>query len=299
MLDRQPLTDPRLRQDGYHRPVDEDLPLGQYPQFRGLTGREFRWGPSEAWRAWFAGGVVDGLVDVIDEHIAAIQNGYQRGLVGPAAVGCVPWLTSGPILDRLAALAGCCIVISKAASRKAASALAAADNALPNVSSGLRDLAPMEDGQPVVVGPGSSMPEHDLGPLRISGWGKGKGRAAPLMHAKLLVLGELRWAEDVIGGGEDLFFFSRSVWWGSANWTKGSTNNLEIGLWSDDKTLVDQSKRFVESVIEFSEPWDSTAESPDSNLRSIEFDDEAFAEYMAEYGGFPHDEDDEDADGFS
>jgi len=58
----QPLTDPRLRQDGYHRPVDEDLPLGQYPQFRGLTGREFRWGPSEAWRAWFAGGVVDGLV---------------------------------------------------------------------------------------------------------------------------------------------------------------------------------------------------------------------------------------------
>src|SRR6266542_4532406 len=58
----QPLTDPRLRQDGYHRPVDEDLPLGQYPQFRGLTGREFRWGPSEAWRAWFAGGGVDGLV---------------------------------------------------------------------------------------------------------------------------------------------------------------------------------------------------------------------------------------------
>ncbi len=262
---------------------------------RWLTGREFRWGPSEAWRAWFAGGVVDGLVGVIDEHIAAIRSGYQRGLVGPAAMGCVPWLTSGPVLDCLAALAGCCIVISKAASRKAASALAAADNGLPNFSSGLRDLAPMEDRQPVVVvGPGGRMPEHDLGPLRIAGWTPRRGRAAPLMHAKLLVLGELRWAEDVIGGGEDLFFFSRSVSWGSANWTKGSANNLEIALWSYDKTLVEQSKKFAESLIEFSEPWDSTAESPDPNLRSIEFDDEAFAEYMAEYGGFPDDEDNEE-----
>jgi hypothetical protein len=238
--------------------------------------------------------VVDGLVSVIDEHIAAIRSGYQRGLVGPSAMGCVPWLTSGPVLDRLAALAGCCIVISKAASRTAASALAVADNGLPNVSSGLRDLAPMEDRQPVVVGPGSRMPEHDLGPLRIAGWGKGKGRAAPLMHAKLLVLGELRWAEDVIGGGEELFFFSRSVWGEARTGRKGSANNLEIALWSDDKTLVEQSKSFVESVIEFSEPWDSTAESPDPNLRTVEFDDEAFAEYLAEYGGFPDDEDDEE-----
>jgi hypothetical protein len=75
---------------------------------------------------------------------------------------------------------------------------------------------------------------------------------------------------------------------------KGSANNLEIALWSDDKTLVEQSKSFVESVIEFSEPWDSTAESPDPNLRTVEFDDEAFAEYLAEYGGFPDDEDDEE-----
>ena len=84
----------------------DQLPLGDYGQFKWLSGREFPWGPEGRWRAWFAGKVVEGLVQVMDEHAAGVQGGYQRGLVGPAAMGCVPWLTSGPVLDRLASLAG-------------------------------------------------------------------------------------------------------------------------------------------------------------------------------------------------
>lgn len=271
--------------------MDEDLPLGLYDQFRFLTGRSFPWGPDARWRAWFAGGVVDGLAQVMDEHAERLRSGYQRGLVGTGAIGCVPWLTSGPILERLAALAGCCVVIHKGASREAARVLAERDNGMPNVSPGLRDLAPTIDGHPVVLGPTSEMPMHALGPLRVAGWRK-RGRSGPLMHAKILVLGELRWAEDDFGS-EDLHFFRQSVWWGSANWTAASANHLEVGFWSDDPALVGHMTSFVESVIAFSEPWDSLAEGPEPDLASVEFDDDALREYMAEFGPFSDGDEDE------
>ena len=67
------------------------------------------------WRAWFGGKVVDGLCEVLDEHLAAR---YGREM-SPAAIGCVPWLTSEMVVDRLLKLQSCCIVIDKGASKHA------------------------------------------------------------------------------------------------------------------------------------------------------------------------------------
>ncbi len=62
---------------------------------------------------------------------------------------------------------------------------------------------------------------------------------------------------------------SRSLWWGSANWTTASPQHLETGFWSDDEALVAHAKDFVSSVIAFSEPWDSAAVGPEPN-RGVE-----------------------------
>ncbi len=59
--------------------------------------------------AWFGGQVIDGLCEVLDEHQAARRGREMR----PAAIGCVPWLTSEGVVDRLVKLNSCCVVIDK------------------------------------------------------------------------------------------------------------------------------------------------------------------------------------------
>ena len=79
------------------KPSDR-MPLGDNEAFRGWSGRPRSWGVKDAgWRVWFAGKVVDGLCEVLDEHLAAKRRGV------PAAIGCVPWLDSEAVVDRLLA----------------------------------------------------------------------------------------------------------------------------------------------------------------------------------------------------
>jgi hypothetical protein len=73
-------------------------PLGDYEPFRRWSGKPRAWGPEGAgWQAWFGGKVVDGLCEVLDEHLTARRGREMR----PAAIGCVPWLTSEAVVDRL------------------------------------------------------------------------------------------------------------------------------------------------------------------------------------------------------
>lgn len=69
-------------------------PLGDYDMFKKWSGRPRSWGQNGEARAWFGGQVVDGLCTVLDEHLAAPG-------VGSAAIGCVPWLNSEAVIDRL------------------------------------------------------------------------------------------------------------------------------------------------------------------------------------------------------
>ncbi len=67
--------------------------------FPALVGKPRAWGPQESgWRAWFGGKIVDGLCEVLDEHLAVRRRGV------PAAIGCVPWLSSEAVAETLLAL---------------------------------------------------------------------------------------------------------------------------------------------------------------------------------------------------
>lgn len=81
------------------------MPLGDYETFRHWSGKPRAWGPQESgWRAWFGGKIVDGLCEVLDEHLAVRRRGV------PAAIGCVPWLSSEAVAETLLALSAFCVV---------------------------------------------------------------------------------------------------------------------------------------------------------------------------------------------
>lgn len=226
---------------------------------------------------WFGGQVVDGLAQVIDEHVAT--EAREREPM-PAALGFVPWLTYAGIAERLARLPACCIVVDKG-QQWLASALATAKNGFPPVLPGLRDRAPVVDGQPVILGPSSPLPDYSVGPVRTVGMTGGERK--PLLHAKLLVLGRLAWLEydTDVGTFEEYRFLPRSVWWGSANWTEQARSHLELGAWSDDPALVRAATEFLDDLITFSEPLGSVSPGPAPDLARLDYDDEAMREAMA------------------
>jgi hypothetical protein len=193
-------------------------------------------------------------------------------------------VTSCSVVDRLLALAAFCVVVDKGASF-IPSRLNNPEKGFPNVALlRLRDMAPKIDGAAPILGPSSPMPEHELGPVRKLGW-PGNEDGKPLLHAKLLVLGDLRinvYGPDDCIGEEVLDFEPRAVWWGSANWTQSSRKHLEFGFFSDDPALVSELTDFATDLIAFSEPMDTTCDEPNPNLVSVEFDDAAMAEAMAE-----------------
>jgi hypothetical protein len=273
----------------------EFKPLGSYRQFTEWSGHPVVWGPDgQPWRAWFAGRVVDGLVEVIDEHadLAQVQEPGPRPFAGmvpgrTAALGCVPWLTNYRVASALARMSACCIVVNKGGASHTVSSRLRKCGGFPNVLANLRDKVP--DADAVVLGPTGRLPEYDLGPLRIAGWQR-EGEGTPLLHAKLLVLGHLVWGEDDFGR-EELSFSGRSVWMGSANWTQTSGKHLETGFWSMDPHLVDEATDFLGSVIAFSEPWDATCVGPEPDLIDVEFDDDAMREAAAQLA---EDEDEDD-----
>ena len=256
----------------------DQLPLGDYEQFEQWSGQSLTWGPEGAgWRAWFGGKVVDGLCEILDRHLSAERPRRSEGQ--PVVIGCVPWLTSDEVIDRLLRLAACCIVLDKGA--RLPTRLVTHDRPFP--SSVLPRLAmtmPAVDGAATVLGPYGPMPDHEVGPVRVLGW-QGKGMKKPLLHAKILVLGDVghnTYEADGVGEWEEWEFTPHSVWWGSANWTRGSRSHLEVGFWSDDDSLTRHASSFVQDVISFSEPVDSLTAGPEPNLLPVEFDDEAMRE---------------------
>jgi hypothetical protein len=221
---------------------------------------------------WFGGNVLNGLVEVIDAHVAAEA---QRREPMPAALGCVPWLTHQGIAERLARLAACCVVVDKGRKRPPPPVLVAADNGVPNLLPGLRNRAP--GGETLILGPSSPMPEYTVGPVRVVGMTGAEQK--PLLHAKLLVLGRLKWIELGDGPTEEVLTFEPcSVWWGSANWTKTAHAHLELGAWSTDPALVREATDFLDDLIAFSEPLDSAAHGPEADLVLVDYDEAAMWE---------------------
>jgi hypothetical protein len=210
-------------------PQPMNLPLGDYEPFRKWSGKPRTWGPEGAgWRAWFGGEVVDGLCDVLDEQLAAPR---ARGMY-PAAIGCVPWLTSRAVASRLLALASYCIVVDKPPPNRALRVppeLINPDKAFPNEAIyQLRNVMPSVDGSaPLTIGPYTSKDAtaYEIDPVRIAGCRVRNDQRKPISHAKLLVLGEVGletygpdWAPEAF---EEFSFRPQRVWFGSAIGPRG------------------------------------------------------------------------------
>nr|WP_159059625.1 hypothetical protein [Streptomyces antibioticus] len=83
---------------------------------------------------------------------------------------------------------------------------------------------------------------------------------------------------DVIG------FRPERLWVGSANATARSRHNLEFGMWLDDPHALQAAQTFIVQLMAHSEALDPDSDLFQPELLSVDFDDEAFAEYAAEYG---------------
>lgn len=257
-----------------------------------------RWASARSWPGGSVsfGSVVDDLVDGVVAFASQPHETSHRRWSMPAAIGCVPWMSHERMTAALAKLGGCCIVITKGANNlRAAQALHTRGRALPTAYlPGFEEVGLVgPDGKRPIIGPsglaGGSLDE--LGPVRRAGWRGDK--SAPLIHAKLLILGDAWGYDNDEEGpwGPQFGFRARRAWLGSANWTRGATEHLEFGLWIDEPQLVEHTFRFLLDMLKFSEPFDTAYDHPSPELVDAEWDDAAFAEYLADIGSSDHDED--------
>lgn len=123
---------------------------------------------------------------------------------------------------------------------------------------------------------------RQFGPL---GWRR-RTEYVPIVHAKLALLGYLWWHdEDESGMVVDVIGFTGvRLWISSANFTRSSPRNLELGFWTEEPTLLDGAQRFLVQVMASSEGVDSEFDAFTPDLVPYDFDDEAMADHAAEFG---------------
>jgi hypothetical protein len=251
----------------------ELMPLGDYEAFRWWSGKPKPWGPQGAgWRVWFGGNVLDGLCEVLDEHLAIER---MKGVSWPAAIGCVPWLGSNDIVDRLLKMS-CCIVVDKNELKWVPAQFINGSRGMPNTVLHMGRYRP-ENVDPEEDNMVTSGFEHeyfyDLGPVRVYGWTKQPNISKPILHTKLLVLGELQmWTlyPDGAPEFEELHFVPQQVWCGSANWTNMSKMHLEMGMICTDEQLLYQATDYLRTLIRQSEPTTSACAGPEPSLEYVE-----------------------------
>ena len=247
------------------------LPLGDQSPFNWLwSGNPRPWGPEgEGWRAWFGGKVLDGLCEVLDEHLAATRH--------PAAIGCVPYLTSELVIDRLLKLSCCCVVLDKGS--ELPKRLIESGSGFASIALGLGGRRPdgaTEDDAPLNWDFQQGF-EYDVEPVRVCGWRNQERfrKNKPLLHAKLLILGEVQVETPCPEAPyyEELNFVPQQVWLGSANWTRMTKYHHEFGLVCRDRQLLREATSYVEDVIAASEPVGTTCPGPEPNLVYVDFGD--------------------------
>lgn len=258
--------------------------------FSSRFDNRFLWGEG-ACQGAFGSNVLGGLVEGIR---AEMEHGRRRvDSLGPAMLGAFMWLDDDELLERIADFPAACVVVTKQTRGKYQQARV--DELKPVVERGagfplqaLPDLEPLmfrEDGKTPVVGPYTSANTAPLPTLRTLGYRKEGNRLVPILHTKMLLLGELWWRnEEPLG--DVLRFTPSRIWMGSANGTTSSRKNLEFGLWLEDRALLEGALRFLVQVLAHSEDWDPKSNKPLPDLVEPEYDDDAMAEALvySEFG---------------
>lgn len=269
------------------------MAASQKPEFSRLFNSEFRFGKEEELTGRFGLNVLDDLVDGIDKfksEAASLRTSPRDA--GPAMLGAFGWLDDPQLLQRIADFPHACVAFTKddhpMRPHKRARLRSALERchgfpaaALPELETlALRD----EGGKPQVVGPSTRLPRLTIPGLRAFGYRKTAGQPVPLLHAKMVLLGDLRWQdEDEFGYPADILFFEpRRLWTGSANGTAASRLSLEWGCWQTEPQLFIHAKRFLTQVIAHSEDFDPDSDDMNPELVEFEYDDAAMIEALAD-----------------
>jgi hypothetical protein len=247
-------------------------------------------------KALFGLNVLHGLVDGITDYRRDHESRTPSRSLGPAWLGAFMWLDDEEVIQAVADFPAACVVVSKqpAATGRRREKLQAtfdklrsvcdSDNGFPiRACPELSDLAPRQDGRPLVVGPyhqplDITIPAfRSIGPRRIG------NHLVPILHTKMVLLGNLWWHDEGADGHvEDVIGFTpKKLWLASANGTQSSRRNLEFGLWLTDPDLLAAARRFLTEVIRHSEDIDPASDLFEPELAGYEFDDEAMAEAAA------------------
>lgn len=262
------------------------------PSFSDEFDDQFLVGAEPGNNAFFGRDVLRGLVDGIDDFIHLRESRWRQfRSVGPALLGSAMWIDDKDLIGKLGELSAASIVVTKQGrdSRKLQKLqeLQEINGRLPGLPirafSTLGGMAPKVGGKPVVVGPSDPMDDTVLPTIRTIGYRR-RAALAPIMHAKLALLGNLWWHDEgALGHVEDVLGFApRRLWVSSANFTGASRRSLEFGYWTEDSALIEGTERFLLKVIRSSESLDPDSDSSDPELAPVEFDDEAMAEALSE-----------------
>jgi hypothetical protein len=250
----------------------------------------------------FGTNVLAGLIEGIDKFRRDLDQQRRSRSLGPAMLGAFLWMDDAELLQRIAEFPAACVVVSKQPRgkyhaerlRKVAEAVKDAAGLPTWAFSELEELRFHQDGKAPVLGPGSPQERVRLPALRTLGYRKAGNHLVPILHTKMLLLGELWWHdEDALGGVADVTGFTpHRLWLGSANGTGSSRRSLEFGLWLDDPDLLKAARRFLVEVLAHSENLDPDSNDLTPDLVVPDYDDEAMWEAMAALADHEADEHD-------
>ncbi|MFE3143373.1 hypothetical protein [Streptomyces scopuliridis] len=249
----------------------------------------------------FGTNVLAGLIEGIDEFRRDLEQQQRSRSLGPAMLGAFLWVDDAELLQRIAEFPSACVVVSKQPRGKyhterllkVAEAVKDAAGLPAWAFSELEELRLHQDGKAPVLGPGSPQERIRLSALRTLGYRKAGNHLVPILHTKMMLLGELWWHdEDALGGVADVTGFTpHRLWLGSANGTGSSRRSLEFGLWLDDPGLLKAARRFLVEVLAHSEDLDPDSNDLTPDLVVPDYDDEAMWEAMAALADHDVDED--------
>ncbi|MGH3974902.1 MAG: hypothetical protein ACRDS9_16475 [Pseudonocardiaceae bacterium] len=235
---------------------------------------------------YFGRDVLRGLVDGIRTHRES-QRRSER-LWGIGVIGCAMALNDTELLEELARCESSCVVVTKQEKRHygkenfqrlekhAKDAQGLANAVFPE----LEELAPLENGEPVELGPYGPRLETSVPAVRELGFRKVGNRLVPIVHAKLALVGDLCWTDEHPSGYPvDTFYFRpRKLWMGSANFTESSRRSLEVGTWATDEEILTAARQFLLNLVVRSEPLRNEADSMEPELHPVVFDEAAMLE---------------------
>ena len=261
------------------------------PAFPWGFDARFAFGPESRWTGRFGRDVLRDLVTGIDEFHAAKARERRFRILGSALLGAFMWLDDPELVQRIAEFPYACVVITKQPRDSRHQARLATLQSLLEQSRGfpasalaeLDSLVQRDNGEGIpVVGPYSPKPGIMLPALRAIGYRKTGNGLVPILHTKMVLLGELWWHdEDEFGPAEVIGFRPQRLWVASANGTASSRRNLEFGFWLHDPELLRQAKRFLTELLRHSEDFDPGADALEPEFVEPDYDDAAFAEALA------------------